>query len=335
MSSTDSNYEKFRTVLVMNLCSVVSADQMPAVLQAIDVTMNDFEIAPKQMAIIKAEGTPDVVKYFIGSKAIAGRGIKTLAQYRYKLINFFDTVRKPFTDITANDIRMYLYQYKVEHDACDRYLDNIRTVLNSFFAWLTDNDYLAKNPCAKVEPIQFQAKPREPLTPLDLETIRWNSADVREKALIDFLYATGCRVSECADVRLSDIDWDNRSVHIRHGKGDKERTVYFNAESELTLHEYLKTRNDETDALFVSVRAPHQRIKAHAIENILKKVSSRSGLHVFPHRLRHTFATAGLRGGIPIEHLQRLMGHESPKTTLIYAKIDQSELQHDHQRVYS
>ena len=319
----------------MNLCAVVGADQLPDVLAAVDITMNDFDVAPKQMALITVNSVPDAVKHYIASKAVANLSLKTLDQYRYKLINFFSAVRKSFADVTANDIRMYLYQFKVEHHASDRYLDNIRTTLNGFFSWLVNNDYLTKNPCAKVDPIKYQVKKREPLSPYDLEVFRWNTIDVREKALIDFFFATGCRVSECAGVRLSDINWDDRSVHIRHGKGNKERTVYFNAESELSLREYIKTRNDQTDALFVSIRAPHQAIHAHALENILLKVSQRSGMHVFPHRLRHTFATAGLRGGIPIEHLQRLMGHEDPKTTLIYAKLDQMDLQRDHQRVYS
>lgn len=332
--STNS-YEEFRTVLIMNLCSAVTAEQMPAVLAAVDITMDDFEICRKQMALITADGLPDVVKHYIAAKAVSNRSMKTLTQYRYKLVNFFDTVKKSYMDITANDIRMYLYRYKVEHNASDRYLDNIRTTLNGFFSWLVNNDYLPKNPCAKVDPIKYQEKKREPLSPYDLEVFRWNTVDVREKALIDFFFATGCRVSECAGVRLSDIDWDNRAVLIRHGKGDKQRTVYFNAESELSLREYLKTRQDQTDALFVSARAPHQPLKSHALENILLKVSQRSGMHVFPHRLRHTFATAGLRGGIPLEHLQQLMGHEDPKTTLIYAKLNQADLQHDHQRVYS
>ena len=334
MSTNSNAYEHFRTVLIMNLASAVSADQLPAVLEAIDVTMNDFEISSKPMSLITTEGTPDVVKYYIGSKAVANKSIKTLAQYRYKLINFFNTVRKSFADVTANDIRMYLYQYKVEHNASDRYLDNIRTTLNGFFSWLVNNDYLAKNPCAKVDPIKFQVKKREPLSSYDLEVYRWNTENVREKALVDFFYSTGCRASECADVRLSDIDWDNRAVHILHGKGDKERTVYFNAEAEVSLKEYLKTRDDQTDALFVSVRKPHHPIKSHALENILDKVSKRSGMHVFPHRLRHTFATDGLQSGMSLEHLQRLMGHKSPKTTLIYAELNQSDIKRDHQRAY-
>ena len=331
----ESSYEKFRTVLLMNLCSAVSADQINDVMKAIDITMGDFEISPKQMAIITAEGTPDVVKYYIGAKAIAGLSVKTLAQYRYKLVDFFDTIRKSFTDVTPNDIRMYLYTYKAEHNASDRYLENIRTTLNGFFKWLVQKDFMMKNPCENVDPIKFQKKKREPLSSYDLEVFRWNTKDIREKALIDFFFSTGCRVSEAADVRLSDINWEERSVHIRHGKGNKERMVYFNAEAELSMREYIKTRDDNTDALFVSERAPHQQIKSHALENILLKVSERCGMHVFPHRLRHTFATFGLNGGLSIEHLQQLMGHDDLKTTLIYAKLNQTNVKAEHQRVYA
>jgi len=328
-------YENFRTVLTMNLCAVLPADRLPDVLQAVDVTLDDFELSRKQMALITATGTPEVVKYYLASKAISKRSPGTLKQYHYKLIHFFDTVQKSYTDITANDIRMYLYRFRAERQASDSYVDSVRVTLNCFFDWLCDNDYLAKNPCRKVEPIQYERKRREPLTSLDLENLRWNTGDVREKAVIDFFFSTGCRVSECADVRLSDIDWNQRSVRIRHGKGDKARTVYFNAEAEVSLREYLKTRTDETDALFVSVRAPHHSIKAHALENIVKKAARRAGLHVYPHKLRHTFATSGLRGGMPLEKLQALLGHEDPQTTLIYAKINQQDLQMEHQRVYS
>lgn len=330
----ETAYEKFRTVLTMNLCSVLNADRINEVLKAVDITMSDFDVSQKQMAIIPATGTPEVVKYYIGSKAVANKSIKTLAQYRYKLVNFFNSVRKSYSDITANDIRMYLYNYKIEHHASDRYLENIRTTLNGFFSWLVLNDFLDKNPCAKVDPIRYQEKKREPLSSYDLEVYRWNTVNIREKALIDFFYSTGCRASECADVRLSDINWDDRSVIIRHGKGDKERTVYFNAEAELSMREYLKTRSDKTNSLFVSMRSPHHAIKSHALENILNKVSARSGLHVFPHRLRHTFATDGLQSGMSLEHLQQLMGHANPKTTLIYAKLNQIDLKRDHQRAY-
>lgn len=323
-------------MLTMNLCRILPADQLADVLEAVDVTCSGFEISKKQLDLIpSAGGTPEAVKAYIAAKAVASLSRKTLGQYTYKLTNFFAAVRKSYADITANDIRVYLYQYKTDRNASNRYLDNIRITLNGFFSWLVDNDYIRKNPCANVDAIKYQVKRREPLTPYQLEITRWNCTDIRARALIDFLFSTGCRVSECADVRLSDIDWDNRAVHIRHGKGDKERITYFNAESELTLRKYLETRADDTDALFVSMKAPHGPLQARAMEVIVSKAGARADLHVFPHKLRHTFATAGLRGGLPLEQLQVLLGHTKPETTLIYAKQDQMDIQQGHRRVYA
>ena len=330
-----SNYEKFRTTLIMRLCSVLEPEQMTDVLEAVDLSMNDYEITRKNMDLITTAGVPDVVKVYIASKAVANCSRKTLDQYRYKLIGFFSAVRKSYVDITANDIRTYLYAYKNDHHASDRYMENIRTTLNGFFSWLADNEYIQRNPCARVEKIRYREVPREPLTAYQLEEMRYDCENIREKALIDFLFSTGCRVSECAGVDLSDIDWQNRAVLIRHGKGDKQRTVFFNAESELTLRKYLETRTDTDPALFVRCRAPHCRMSPRGIENEIKKIGDRAMLHAYPHKLRHTFATSGLRSGMPLDKLQALMGHENPRTTLIYAKQDCTDLQREHRRVYA
>ena len=329
-------YENFRTVLTMNLCTVINdSTVLQDVLKMVDVSMSDFDIQKKQMDIIPATNMTSIIKCFLASKAISNLSKGTLKQYHYKLVHFFDSVRKSYKDIVANDIRIYLYQFKMERNASDSYVDNVRITLNSFFKWLVDNEYLDKNPFAKVDKIKYQQKRREPLTSYQLETVRWHTNNVREKALIDFFYSTGCRVSECADVRLTDINWEQRSVHIRHGKGDKERTVYFNAEAEVTMRAYLNTRSDDTDALFVSAKSPHQPLQSHALENIIQKVSKCAGISVYPHKLRHTFATASLRSGMALEKLQNLMGHSKPETTLIYAKQDQYALQMEHQRVYA
>ena len=331
-----SVYESFRTVLTLNLCSVVQDPEiLRGVLSMVDMTLDDYEITRKPMDLISSAGVPEVAKLYIASKSISGRSAGTLKQYSYKLMQFFDSVKKSYLDITPNDIRLYLHRYKAEHGSSDRYIDNIRRTLSGFFQWLVDNEYIPRNPCARVEPIKYKIKPREPLTDYQLEDFRWHCENLREKALADFFYSTGCRVSECAEIRLSDIDWPARTVRIRNGKGGKERFVCFNAESELSLRKYLESRSDSTDALFVSVRAPHQAIGPHALENILKKISSRAGLRVFPHRLRHTFATVGLRNGIPLDKLQQLLGHESPQTTLIYAKEDRAQIRMEHLRAFS
>lgn len=331
-----SSNENFRTRLALNLMNVnLSPVQLRGVMDAFDLTMADYEITRKPMDIIPADGMRDAIQCYLASKAVASLSMGTIRQYNYKLMHFFDTVRKSYADITANDIRIYLFRFRHERNASDSYLDNIRITINSFFAWLVDNDYLAKNPCAKVDKIKYQQRRREPLSAEVLEDIRWNCRSVREKALVDFLYSTGCRVSECADILLEDINWHDHSVRIRHGKGDKERIVYFNDEAGVSLREYLRTRKGDSPALWISDRAPYNPIHAHALENIIRKVGQRIGVHVYPHKLRHTFATAGLRGGMALEQLQALLGHSKPETTLIYAKQDQTALRMEHRRIYA
>lgn len=330
-----NNNEMFRNEYASRLIELVDPSTLRNVLRVFDTLAKDYDINKQTTDIISIDGVPDVVKYYLASKAVENISKNTLKQYKYKLFNFFKAVRKGINDITANDIRLYLYSYRENNNASDCYLESIRVTLNSFFVWLVDNDYLIRNPAAKVEKIRFQPKPREALSNYELETVRWNYKDIREKAIVDFLYSTGVRVSECADVKLSDINWTTREVKIRHGKGNKERVVYFDAESEVTLREYLTTRKDITDSLFVSCRQPFNALGSHAIENIVKAVGERSGIKVYPHLLRHTFATRGIRGGMPLEKLQQLMGHTKPETTLIYAKLDKQDLQREHNRVYA
>lgn len=332
--STNCN-ESFRTELISKLYSMLPSDQLRNVLSVLDATLPDYEISRRPLSIILADGVPPVVQYYLASKSVENLSPNTLRIYGLRLRDFFSVAKKPFQDITANDIRMYLYYYKNNRSASGSYLESIRRILNSFFSWLVRNEYILRNPCATVEHIQFQEHERCPLTSYELEVLRWNCEDLREKAMIDFFFSTGVRLSECHDANISDIDWDQRSMVVRHGKGNKRRVVFFNAEAELSLRKYLDTRTDDNDALFVTLRSPFRRLCNKAIQDVITKVSRRAGLHVHPHKLRHTFATSGLRGGMPLDKLQALMGHAEPKTTLIYAKMDCVDLQREHQRVYA
>lgn len=334
MTPTNS-YEQFRDILASNLYKIVDDEQISKILQAVDMSLSGFDISRKPVELTVSTGIPEVVKYYLVSKAVANLSKSTLRQYKYKLINFFNTVRKAYMDINATDIRLYLLNYKTLHNSSDRYIESIRTVLSGMFTWLADNEYIVKNPCANVDKIKFQEVRREPLSTYELEVLRYFCKTQREKALIDFIYSTGCRVSECSDMNLSDINWNDRSALIRHGKGNKQRKVFFNAESQLSLQKYLETRTDEDEALFVQTYAPHTRLSARGIQNEIKKIGDRAHIKVYPHKLRHTFATVGISGGMPLERLQALLGHENPRTTLIYAKLDNTDLQREHRRIYA
>lgn len=325
-----------RAEFAASLLYCVPMEQISAILSAFDEVLSGYRVEKIGTDLITQSGSAhEFVKMYIASKAISNLSVGTLYQYKLRLEDFISTVSKPITEITTNDIRLYLYHYKSDRNATNNYLDQIRKILSGFFCWLQNNNYIDLNPCTNVEHIKFQPAERKPLTSYELEILRYNCHDIREKAVVDFLFSTGCRVSEFCAANKSDIDWQQRSLVIRHGKGDKRRVVFFNAESELTLRKYLETRCDDSEALFVGSRSPHNRLSIKAVQNILNKVSARCNMHVYPHMLRHTFATSGIRSGMPLEKLQTLMGHAEPRTTLIYAKMDQSDLRREHMRVYS
>ena len=329
------NSESFRNELVSKLFNQISQDQLIGVLKAFDSTLTGYDISKKPLDMIPVSGIPEIVKYFIASKAVESLSKGTLYIYKLRLEDFFSRVQKPFQDIRSNDIRLYLFYYKDQRHASDAYRDGIRRTLNSFFQWCVNNEYLLRNPCSTVEKIKYRQKERKPFTQYELEILRWNCKTLREKAMVDFLYSTGVRVSEFSAINKQDIDWIKRSVVIHHGKGDKGRTVFFNAEAEVSLKKYLESRSDDNEALFVTIRNPHNRLGKRSVEFEIKNIASRTDFHAFPHKLRHTFATSGLNGGMSLEDLQALMGHAKPETTLIYAKIDTSRLQMEHSRVYA
>ena len=329
--------ERFRNEFAARIFETLPQDQVKAVLDAFDATSYDYDIEHKKYEIITTDGTIQVVKAYLAAKAIGGLSFETIRQYQFTLFNFFNTVKKVHSNICPDDIRMYLNYYLFQIGRSKAYVDQIRVRLNTFFQWLVDNGHLIRNPCAPVERIKYTKKKKEAFTPYQLETIKWDAAqiDIRTRALIDILYSSGMRIDECAHVKLTDIDWTSRKVFIHHGKGDKERIVYFDAESELTLRKYLETRKDNLDALFVSSIKPYHAVQKHALENALKKVGVLSQLHVHAHKFRRTFATRSANSGMNLSTLQTLMGHADPKTTMHYVTMSTNNLQNEHQRVYA
>lgn len=329
--------ESFRTHVQTKLAEILDLETLRRSMRVIDEVINGYEITAKCTDLITANEMPDLVRSFIASKAVENKARGTLTGYTEVLAHFFQAVRKPLPDIVTNDIRLYMYKYREMRKVSDSRIEYIRVVLNNFFEWCTLEGELDRNPAKRIAVIKTARKERHPMSLRDLEKIRVACADSREKALVDFLFSTGCRISEVSNVKLEDINLDDGTVLIRHGKGDKERTVYINAESAISIQRYLNERKGTSDYLFISQKCPFGKLKIRALEKIITGIVQRTDLKikVTPHVFRHTSATVAIRHGMPVEQVQRMLGHESLDTTMVYARTDDSQVKLSHERCVS
>lgn len=304
------------------------------VIQELELFLSNYEITQKTYEVSSYIGyLPDCYKLFFISKKIEGLSDDTLSNYNLILDRFFLTVSKHLSEIDTNDIRVYLYQFQRNsaRPCSDVYLNNIRVVLNGFFNWCVDEDYVAKNPCKPIKSIHCETKPREPLTDIEMELIRHACDNYRDSALVEFLYSTGCRVSEVCKLKIADIDFERKEVQL-FGKGKKHRVSYINARAEIALRCYLATRKDNDPNLFVRLREPHSGLTKAGIEYVIHELGVKADINrsVYPHLIRHTTATSALNRGMTISELKELLGHEKMDTTLIYAKIAKNAVHSSH-----
>ena len=308
--------------------------QVPEILAVLDAASSGYDVTRKCTDIIPADEIPQAVRMYIASKSVEHLSKGTLSLYLLRLTQFFSTVRKPVDQITTNDVRVYLFQYKQNHHIMDSTLEGIRLCLNSFFEWCSQEDFVRKNVVRRIPAIRVDSPERLPMTALELETVRGVCKSLREKALVDFLYSSACRVSEFCALNISDVNFTDHTIHIERGKGGKGRTTFLNPEAEISLRAYLASRSDDCPALFVGCRAPHNRLMVKAVQNEIQKILSRCNIsvHVTPHIFRHTAASLALQRGMPLEQVQRFLGHSRIQTTLRYAKTLQQDvyLSHSH-----
>lgn len=271
------------------------------------------------------------MKDYLKAKTIEGKSKGTLSQYKYNITNMLKKINKPVKYIKTDDIRRYLCELKENNQIQDSTLDGKRISLNSFFEWLKINGYINENPCALIKPIHYEKKEREPLTDIEMEKIRSACKTLREKAIVELLYSTGCRVSELCTIKIEDIDLKAREVHVL-GKGKKHRTVFLNARAVVALTNYINNRGFQSDYVIASERSPHNGVTTRTIQIIIKTLGEKAKIagKVFPHRIRHTTATDAINHGMPIEQVQTLLGHEKVTTTQIYAKCLKDNLKNNY-----
>lgn len=274
----------------------------------------------------------DYIGLFIAAKRVEGCSEKTIRYYHSTINNVFSTINKDVTDITTDDLRLYLDNYQQNSGASKTTVDNIRRIMSSFFAWLEDEDYIVKSPVRRIHKVKTCKTVKETYSDEALEIMRDNCGCVRDLAIIDLLASTGMRVGELVKLNRTDIDFINRECIVL-GKGNKQRKVYFDARAKIHLHNYLNQRSDDNPALFVSLQKPFNRLLISGVEIRLRELGRKLDINkVHPHKFRRTLATMAIDKGMPIEQVQQLLGHESVDTTLQYAMVNQNNVKQSHHK---
>ena len=296
--------------------------RMAELKNALYYVLTEYDITPKCTDVQCVDRSWETeLGIFLVRKRVEGRSEKTLIQYNLHLRRMLQCLNKPVEDITEGDLFLYIERYRRSRKVSGIYLDNIRLVFSSFFGWLHNKGYINKNPAAGLDPIKTEKRIKKPLSDTELEKLRRTCRLERDLALLEFLYSTGVRVSELVNLNRQDIDYNNRNAVV-YGKGKKERETYLTAASCMHLREYLASRTDSNEALFVGLRAPHKRLTVSGVEDILRRLGRSTGItKVHPHRVRRTMATNILNKGMPVEEVREILGHVKLDTTMIYCQV--------------
>ena len=351
---TEELQEKLLDRLMLALLKV-DCPELEKVKLNFSVILDSYDIRPKEKAVAIYTGGKNelYLKRFLLSKAVAGCTQRTLLHYKGYMERLFRKLEKDVDTWTASDIQIMLA--RIIQNTSNLNADNCRRVLSSFFTWMQREELITKNPMNRVEHIKFIKKPKYAFTEMDIEKIREACRSNRERAIVEILLSTGCRVNELSNIKISDVEGDEIMVL---GKGNKYRTVYLNAKGVMALQKYLAERNDTNPYVFPKAKsviesnyvkmshsekcefyknpdmlAPDDHMDKSSIGNLVRNIGKRAGVeHTHPHRFRRTCATFALRRGMPIEQVSKMLGHESIETTQIYLDLTKESLAAAHRK---
>ena len=323
--------QKLISEIMQQMLPYLDNAQLSQLKQVMEQTLFHFDVSGA-MEKPEADNSNELIAMFIAAKRIEGCSEKTLSYYQTTIDTMVSALGKSVQHILTEDLRSYLTDYQKRHRSSRVTIDNIRRILSSFFSWLEDEDYIIKSPVRRIHKVKTASSIKETYSDEELERMRDSCTEIRDLAMIDMLASTGMRVGEMVLLNRDDIDFAEREC-IVFGKGDKERIVYFDARAKLHLQEYLERRSDSNPALFVTLRAPHDRLRIGGIESRLREMGKRLNIQkVHPHKFRRTLATMAIDKGMPVEQLQRLLGHQRIDTTLQYAMVKQSNVKTAHRK---
>lgn len=323
--------EKMINEVMQRMLKWIDNAQLGQLKQVMEQTLALYEVTLSDATPTKDDNN-ELIERFISAKKTENCSEKTLKYYQSTIARMIDSVCKDVRRISTEEIREYLTDYQENRKASKVTIDNIRRILASFYSWLEDEDYIIKSPMRRIHKVKTTSVVKETYTDEELEIMRNNCDELRDVAMVDMLASTGMRIGEMVLLNRDDIDYLERECVVL-GKGDKERLVYFDARTKLHLQEYISSRKDDNPALFVTLRSPNNRLKIGGAEKRLRDIGKRLDVsRVHAHKFRRTLATMAIDKGMPIEQLQKLLGHQRIDTTLQYAMVKQSNVKIAHKK---
>lgn len=322
--------------VIREMTPILNQDQLESLKETVRAVLCGYDIQRRETAVrCMDQNGPDYLRTYLETIRQNGKSEGTIDQYKLHISRMLAYIGKDVQQIEDDDLIDYLHRYKQIRQVSGRYLNNMRLVFNSFFRWLQRRKVILRNPVDGLEPIKYRQVIKKPLSPEELEKVRCACEQERDLAIVEFLYSSAVRVSELTRLNREDIRWESDDVMVL-GKGNKEREVYLNARAHLHLRQYLDSRTDDNPALFVTARAPHERLTRAGVEYIIAELGRAAGVeNVHPHRFRRTAATDLLRMGMPIEQVQELLGHAKIETTRIYCTVTSEQVRASHRRYMS
>lgn len=294
------------------------------------------EVLYKRLDLDEEEiSNEEYLNKFINSKRLEGCSNLTLKNYTIHVSKLFNYLNKDIRTRDTEDLRNYLSYYQSKNNCNNLTIDGVRRSLSSFFTFLEVEDYIVKSPVRRIHKIKTDILVKETYSDEVLEKLRNNCSNIRNLAIIDLLASSGVRISELVNLNIEDINFEEKSCVV-FGKGKKMREVYFDGKAKLHLQEYLNSRSDSNNALFVSLYKPYEKLKSRGIELMLQRLGEKNGISkVHPHKFRRTLATRAIDKGMPIEQVQHLLGHTKIETTLLYAMVNQNNVKNSHRKYIS
>ena len=322
--------EKLRQRIIQGMMSELDEPQLEKLTRVLDIVLYDYEVTEKSRELVNMADTDSVIlKNYIGSKLLEGCSENTARCYLDTLERMARDINKPICQITTDDIRYHLAKWKTERQCSSTTINNMRMYYSAFFKWLYTERYISENPMERIKAIKCEKKVIEPFTQLEREQLLDACETTRDRALLEFLYSTGCRVSECINIKIDDVNFLTNEVMIRHGKGNKDRVTYLSESAKYWLQKYLKERKSDSEYIWIGRQGC---LKKSGVEAIVRKIGRKCGIDAHPHKFRHSFTTDLIGRGAAITDVQVLLGHESISTTTVYFKHSQDDIKNTHKK---